>query len=169
MAVQPRPRQHGRTPLHHHAKHAATFDGHRPDDPHGVTAPQHEVYDDETDYGQSGPYAKVATEGQWEDRIQASKDAEAKSRKETGFSGHIGINEFLGMGTPAGNAAGRARQEAGAAPKPERNDDPLGDKGSYKGHIGINEYLDMGSPEGNRIAAARQEKGAKEKEDRNLL
>ena len=209
-----RTREHGRSPLHHHSKHAATLDGHRPDDPHAVTGWKqqerdalvqrqseiqsvldephtgtirregHEPYSDESDYGQrvtaigditddyedqmdeeldpGNPYAKKAMFGQWEDRGKRATEAEAKSRKETGFTGHIGINEYLGMGTPAGNAAGRARQEAGAAPEPKRDDDPLGDKGSYKGHIGINEYLGMGSPEGNRIAADRQAKGAKE-------
>ena len=28
--------------LHHHDKHAAHKDGHRPDDPHGVTGPTNE-------------------------------------------------------------------------------------------------------------------------------
>jgi hypothetical protein len=72
-----RERQHGRVPLHMHSKHAATLDGHRADDPHGVTGPwrgggggeeitarpvgrtgeirrqpQTVPYDDEQDYGQ---------------------------------------------------------------------------------------------------------------------
>ena len=220
-----RTREHGRSPLPHHSKHAATIDGHRPDDPHAVTGWKqqerdalvqrqseiqsvldephtgtirregHEPYSDESDYGQrvtaigditddyedqmdeeldpGNPYAKKAMFGQWEDRGQRATEAEAKSRKETGFTGHIGIHEFLGMGTPAGNAAGRARQEAGARTPAEeaeteaefqrtRTDDPLKDKGSYRGHIGINEYLGVGTPEGNRIAADRQAKGAKE-------
>jgi len=79
--------------MHHHDKHAASKDGHRPDDPHGVTngayprgslwreqqadameADQlaggiqregHEPYSDEKDYGQTGaPYTKKAMFGQ---------------------------------------------------------------------------------------------------------
>lgn len=35
-----RDQEHNRSkPLHHHDKHAAHKSGHRPDDPHGVTAP----------------------------------------------------------------------------------------------------------------------------------
>ncbi len=232
--------------MHHHDKHAASKDGHRPDDPHAVTGWKqeeidiqaskarkaifkteqansedfdaltqrqaniqavldeptirregHEVFDENVNYGQrvsafgniertvsdeqgggydvqgdemvdlvegeeDQAYAKVGTYGQWEDKIQAANEAEANAREQTGFTGHVGVNELLGMGTPQGNAVGRARQKAGAEPKPKPDTDPLGDKGSYKGHIGINEYLGLGDKEGNRIAAERQARGSKE-------
>jgi hypothetical protein len=96
-------------------------------------------------------YVSAGTEGQWEDRRKAADEAEANAREQTGFTGHVGINEFLGMGTHQGNAVGRSRQEAGAEPKPKPD----------AGHIGINEYLGLGSPEGNRIAAEHQAKGSK--------
>ena len=115
-------------------------------------------------------YVEEGTEGMWEDRGKRADEAEAESRKETGFTGHIGANESWGLGRDAGNAAGRARQEAGAKTPAEENaeeaefqrtrtDDPLKDKGSFRGHIGINEYLGIGTPEGNRIAAERQARG----------
>ena len=208
--------------MHHHDKHAATKDGHRPDDPHGVTGWKqqemealtqrqseiqsvmdepniqregHEVFDENVNYGQrvsafgnverdaseehgyplegdeavdvmegeeDQAFAKKAMYGQWEDKIQVANEAEANAREQTGFTGHVGVNELLGMGTPQGNAVGSARQKAGAEPKPKPDTDPLGDKGSYKGHIGINEYLGMGDKEGNRIAAERQARGSKE-------
>ena len=44
MAMVQRNQEHERgTSLHHHDKHAAHKDGHRPDDPHGVTAATSEM------------------------------------------------------------------------------------------------------------------------------
>ena len=115
----------------------------------------------DTKYGKNDPqeYVEEGTEGQFEDKIRAANEAEANARKLTGFTGHVGANELLGLGTPQGNAVGRARQEAGAEPKPKPDTDPLGDKGTYKGHIGVNEYVGLGDKEGNRIAAERQARG----------
>ncbi len=181
--------------MHHHDKHAATKDGHRPDDPHGVTnnpltnrwkAEQvrfqdidpdtepdwkqqqlddlmtnqiaiqavldepnirregHEVFDENVNYDQrvtafgdierdlsgidssSGSDQLEAEMGRGEgfddgDDPGFIKDpSNAYARKATfaqDFEGHVGINEYLGMGSPEGNAEGKRRQSEGAVQK----------------------------------------------------
>ena len=143
--------------MHHHDKHAASKDGHRPDDPHGVTnqwkqqqidaimaeslgggirREGHEVFDEGTDYGQRvsafGKVERDAVEaGPWEkggytvggdemvDMVEGEEDQAFAKKAMYGqdFEGHVGANEYLGMGSPEGNAEGKRRQSEGAVKK----------------------------------------------------
>jgi hypothetical protein len=151
--------------MHHHDKHAASKDGHRPDDPHGVTngayprgslwreqevdarilaslgsgelQPEgHEVFDESANYGQRvsafGKVERDAVEaGPWEkggytvggdemvDMVEGEEDQAFAKKAMYGqdFEGHVGANEYLGMGSPEGNAEGKRRQSEGAVKK----------------------------------------------------
>jgi hypothetical protein len=162
--------------MHHHDKHAASKDGHRPDDPHGVTNPWkqqqidaimaeslgggirregHEVFDEGTDYGQrvsafgnvernladqqiesrasrprpdswSGtrpvyePSEGYGIEGDEAVDVMEGEEDQAFAKKAMygqDFEGHVGANEYLGMGSPEGNAEGKRRQSEGAVKK----------------------------------------------------
>jgi len=49
------------------------------------------------------------------EEFRSAMEALRHRAEEEAYEGHIGINEYLGMGTPEGNAIARRRQEAGSS------------------------------------------------------